>query len=207
MEAPHTFAHRATVCVEVIGVAEATSLSTLLHQLGVAERDVVEVIRRRLPGKRAAELASSDERLLEQGGLRFSDTQSHAEAAVIELITDETALLAGCVTPRTLALRLRVSESRIRHRIADGDLYAIRSGGRLLLPDWQFGADGSPLPGLRVVLRAFDEAEHPLGVQSFMTTVQADLESPAGEPMSPRNWLASGGAPAVVAEILLHERW
>jgi hypothetical protein len=186
---------------------EEVTRSMSHRELGVEEGDVVEAIRYRLPGSKTAGLAASDQCLLERGGLRFTAGQAHAEVGAIQVVDDQVALLSGSITPRTLALRLRLSESRIRHRIADRDIYAIRAGGRLLLPAWQFGADGSPLPGLRILLQAMGEDEHPLGVQSFMTTPQLDLESATGEPMSPRSWLASGGSPLAVAEILLRECW
>jgi hypothetical protein len=94
---------------------------------------------------------------------------------------------------------LGISDSRVRHRVHEGALYAFKAAHQLRLPRWQFD-DGSPLPGLRVVLAALDPGLHPLEVTGFMTTPQSDLEV-LENAVSPRDWLIGGGDPAAVAAL------
>jgi hypothetical protein len=113
------------------------------------------------------------------------------------------AVLVGMAMPIAEAARmLGVSDARIRQRVGEGTLLAVRGpdGRSLRLPTFQF-ADSGELPGLRVVLRAIRVGIRPLQVAAFFTTPQADLEDDDGEPMTPVAWLSAGGDPEPVREL------
>ena len=169
-----------------IDVAEddlATALGELLGDHLVAEdsagltREAHEVLTRVAPAPRPRALASA--------------TASTAAASV--------ELLGTAHPVDQVARDLGIDPSRVRHRVADGALHAIRVGRRVLLPDWQFHR-GAPLPGLRGILSALPGDLHPLEVAGFMTGPQPELEI-RSRAVSPRTWLAAGGDPEPVIDL------
>lgn len=107
---------------------------------------------------------------------------------------------AESLTTRQVAELLGVDPSRVRHRIRDGQLYAVAGdGGEHRLPRWQFGTI-HVLPHLRKVLQALQADLHPLEVAGFMTTPQPELEL-EGKALCPRDWLLGGGSVDPVVEL------
>jgi excisionase family DNA binding protein len=203
-----TCARCAKLCATEIGEANVvTTLNELLAPFGLAERDLVEAVAARLGPTASAGLPADQQVLLEAGGLSFDDADLHAAAAVAEIVADEAGCLASGLTVAQVAIQMGVSASRVRHLASDGGLRSVRTGRTLLLPAWQFDGEGRPLRGLRTVLAAMRPGEHPLAMQSFMATPQLDLEGVDGEPMTPREWLLSGGAAAAVAALLASDVW
>jgi len=94
---------------------------------------------------------------------------------------------------------LGVDKSRVSQRVADRSLYAFAAGDERSFPRWQL-ADGKPLAGLKTVLGALDPALHPLSVDHWFTTANVDLEID-GSPVSPVQWLATGGRAQVAADL------
>ena len=182
------------------------TLEQLLAPLGLSEAEVVEAVAERLGDTASAGLPAEQQALLEQGGLGFDEAHRYATDAVADLLAGEVGLLHTAVPLAEVATRMGLSVSWVRHLIAAGRLLAMRSGRRTLLPAWQFGEDGRPLHGLDVALRAARPGQHPLAWQAFMATPQPDLEL-GGQPMTPRQWLASGGDPAAVADLLAGDLW
>jgi hypothetical protein len=101
------------------------------------------------------------------------------------------------------AARLSVTPARVRQRLAAMSLYGVNDSGRWHLPLFQFTPDGT-IPGLREVLARLPRAAplHPLAVQYFFTQPHVDLRDDDGRPQSPLIWLASGGSPSDVAELI-----
>lgn len=125
-------------------------------------------------------------------GRREADPRAEAAAAGV-------ALLAGALSVAEAAARLGVDPSRVRHRLAAGELLGMKRGRSWVLPAWQFAADGDVLPGLRqvaIVLRPLPA----LVAASFMSTAQPELRT-GGANHSPRDWLLSGGDPAPVVAL------
>ncbi len=110
-------------------------------------------------------------------------------------------LVADSLTANEVAVRLGVDVSRVRHRIADRQLYAMRKGGGVRIPMFQFGADGKPLPGLALVLAAIPRDAHPLSVAGFFETTQPELVDEADVPMTPVQWLDAGGDPTLAVDL------
>lgn len=100
------------------------------------------------------------------------------------------------------ATLLTLDPSRVRHRVRDRALYAFKIGGGLRLPTWQFHRAGS-IPGLRTLLAALPTDLHPLEVAGFMTTADGGL-AVDDEPISPREWLVSGGDVLLAVELIEH---
>ena len=82
--------------------------------------------------------------------------------------------------------------------IASGDMYAVLGESPAtepLLPRWQFH-EGRVIPHLREVIAALPSDEHPLLVESFMTSWDEDYLD--GWP--PAAWLLAGRDPAAVVQ-------
>jgi hypothetical protein len=123
--------------------------------------------------------------------------EGQAVAATAAVATD---LVARSATVADVAARAGVSASRVRHWIAERRIVALRVGGRNLLPDWQFGADGRPLPHLAEILLALPEDLHPLSLAGFFSTPQPEL-AVEGRALDAAEWLSAGGDPSAVVAL------
>jgi len=95
---------------------------------------------------------------------------------------------------------LRVSDSRVRQLVSSGQVVTIPNSDGHLLPAWQF-AHGRLVPGLSDLTKAVNDV-HPLTLASFMTLPDVDLEV-EGRPVSPVEWLISGGEVEAVTDLAL----
>lgn len=107
---------------------------------------------------------------------------------------------AGMVSTGEMAQTLGRSESRIRGAIADGSLLGVRIGRGWRIPTWQV-ANGHPIPHLRKVVAAIPTGVSQATIGRVMTTPTDELYLD-GQAVSPRDWLLSGGDPALVTAIL-----
>lgn len=106
------------------------------------------------------------------------------------------ALFGQSRTLTQAATRLGVTASRLRQRLAAGTLYGLKVSGTWRLPAFQF--DGNQLvPNLGSVVQRLPRDAHPLGIATWFTTPDPDLEMD-GRPVSPRDWLRGGGDPAAI---------
>lgn len=104
----------------------------------------------------------------------------------------------GALSVADAAELLNLTPGRVRQKIASGDVMAIPGSDPHLLPNWQF-VEGRLVAGLRE-LADVAMAVHPLTLRAFMLRADVDLEID-GLPVSPLRWLATGGDPAVVADL------
>jgi hypothetical protein len=148
---------------------------------------------------RPADYFSPSQRsVLESVGLdlapqRAGERDVRARTVALQAVLRDTALtVAGA------AERVGVDASRIRHRLSENQLIGWKDRGGWRLPVWQF-TDDDVLPGLATVLAEVPEDQPPLVVAAFMTTPQAAFGDP---PVTPRDWLLSGGAPKRVASLI-----
>ncbi len=151
------------------------------------------------PNAAGGELSLAEIDALERGSLRPRPPAETVWRALATSAAEYAALVATSYSAAAAAELLRVDPSRIRHRLAAHTLYGLKTADGWRLPRFQFGANG-PLPGLERVLPRLDKELHPLSVTRWMLSPEPDLEID-GRPSSPRDWLLSGGDPAVVAEI------
>jgi hypothetical protein len=124
---------------------------------------------------------------------RAGERDPRARAVALHAVLRDSALtVAGA------AERIGVDASRIRHRLAGGQLVGWKDRGGWRLPVWQF-TDDDVLPGLAEVLAAVPPDQPALVVAAFMTTPQPDLADP---PVAPREWLLAGGSPVPVSRLV-----
>ncbi len=146
------------------------------------------------------EFTESEVAALRRAGVKV-DTITAGSSEAIERAIDRYAdLVANAVPLAAVAGRLGVTDGRLRQRIAKRELFAIqgrRVGWRV--PTWQIDGDGL-VPGVGKVLKALPDDAHPLTVSTFFLTPNPDL-SIEGEPVSPIDWLRSGGQPAIAAQL------
>lgn len=113
--------------------------------------------------------------------------------------------LAGLIrtglTTLQAARRLGVSDARIRQRLHDRTLLAVREGRSWKLPLFQFSEQGE-LPGWGDICPRLPGAVSPVAVERWLALPHPDLV--AGEDelrMSPRAWLLEGRPAQVVAAL------
>jgi hypothetical protein len=142
-----------------------------------------------------------------------------ASLETVEKVTIDTsarfaALIASSLTTARVATLLGVSVGRVRQKVGQVELYRIDdpSGPGHLFPRFQFD-HGRPLPGLAKVLAATPQGVHPLALETFFVAPDPDLDArpeaavatkdeyTLGNPLSPRQWLLSGGDPGAVAAL------
>ena len=153
------------------------------------------------PGSQVSE---RERRLLEAGGFDLGPRRRRDPDPMTESAAKYAALLADSDDVGEAAERLGVTRARIRQRALERSLLAIREGDEWRFPRAQFGEprDGStaPIRGLPAVSLAVPPDLHPVATWRFLTEPNADLEL-EGRPVSPLDWLRSGGAPDPVVAI------
>lgn len=140
---------------------------------------------------------------LQRAGADFSPLPADRPDPVDITRTLFVALLADSDSPEVVAARLARDISRVRQRVRDRSLWAIAADSGVRLPRVQFDDDGSEIAGMGAVLRALPGDLHPVAVFRWLTTPVADLAIADGGdgPLSPRDWLRSGGGPDAAIDI------
>jgi hypothetical protein len=178
------------------------SIAAVLAEFDVTEDDFARELHRVLhsaPAPNAASLTEQERAIRADGGLDMTADPDEAQRQfVLQQQTNIATQVRDSLPVASVAARLGLDASRVRHRVRDGALFGYRVGRSLRLPTWQFTSTGQPLPGLRAVLAALPEGLHPLSVTGFMTTPDPDLG--AKQHNTPAAWLAGGGDPERVAE-------
>ncbi|UTT71294.1 hypothetical protein NMQ03_09540 [Arthrobacter sp. DNA4] len=150
-------------------------------------------------GDPTSHLSAHEEATLREMGLLRSAPPAGATRPSTLAALRYGELLVRTLTVKEAAVRLGVTEGRIRQRLNERSLYGISTSQGWRLPEFQFAEHGA-LPGIERVLPALNAGLHPLAVEGFFTRSQPDLEF-EGEAVSPVEWLAAGGDPTVVAEL------
>lgn len=188
-------------------LSPSMTVAGVLARRGIVtdERDLARALERSIgrylstPG--SAPLSAQQQSALLAGGLDLASAGDSADdygTAASRTAADYTALLATALTIPEVAARLGVADSRVRHRILDGELWALKvSARRTLLPLLQFAPDGGLVPGLPAVLGALPDGLHPLEVVGFLTGRRSELRL-RGRDQSPVDWLLHGGDVAAV---------
>jgi len=156
---------------------------------------VAEMPLRRVGDEPGREFTRGEVEALSQGGLDLSRASGEGLARTAARYA---ALRAVALTECEAAALLGVSESRVRQRIGERTLYAVRAGRERRLPRFQFAGEGL-VPNVGDVLREIPEDAHPLAVEGWFASPDPDLVFGEGEdPLSPRDWLLSGGSAEVL---------
>lgn len=145
-------------------------------------------------------LTQAQVRVLDRVGSFVDKMPPDSERASTRTRTRGAQLLAESLVGTEVAALLGVSPSRVRQRVSDRTLYAIKSKSGSRFPRFQF-TDNGELTGWDVVAVTIPADVHPLTVQNIMlaTCDELDLD---GDQVCPRDWLAAAGAPDRVVEVL-----
>lgn len=152
------------------------------------------------PDKGDAALSAAEAEGLAIAGVR--DGTEASKDPIFRPVAAHALLVTTAVPLRAAAKHLGVGPSRLRQRLRDRSLIGVRLSDRRSwgIPSFQL-TDHGELPGLRTVIRALRPDIRPVQVFAFFTTAQADLLDEKDKPMTPRDWLLSGGDPEPVAEL------
>lgn len=168
--------------------------------LNTALKHAIESMHRTLYAPSASELTSSELALLKKAGV---DLVEHADRddPMLDYATEFAAILTTSLTAAEAAKRLHdVTAVWIRQKIRDGSLYGIRIDGRWKIPAFQFERK-SLVPNISTVNAIIPRTLDAVSVQRFYTTPDPELETPAGELVSPLDWLKAGLNPAPVVAL------
>lgn len=143
------------------------------------------------------EFGPAETRRLARGGFDLTALARDAVDPVARTMAEYAALLGSALDVKQAAERLGVDASRVRQQLAERSLYGIKVAGEWRLPGFQFGPEGR-VPAIEKVVRVLPRGLHPVEVWSWFTTPNADLVI-ADAPVSPRDWLLSGGDAARAA--------
>lgn len=148
------------------------------------------------------ELSPGEAEAMGEGGLDLSPPEPDEPDPLAVTASRYAALLASALTTAEAAGLLGVSEGRVRQRLKYGTLYGVKAGRENRLPAFQFEGGGE-VPGVGRVVRALRQGAHPVAVQNFFTSLNPDLylDEEEERPLSPRDWLLSGGDPGVIAPL------
>ncbi len=138
--------------------------------------------------------------LAKHGGV--TDNREALMTARVEDALRTQTLHEQTVSVAEVAAILKLSQSRVRHRIKDGSLYAFPAPGRgtaRRLPAWQFEGN-EPIPHLGEVLAALPDDFSPIEVRNFI--LNARIDQPNGDGDAPLlDWLRAGGDVGPVLEV------
>lgn len=150
------------------------------------------------PARQLEPLTQSEAALFDEMGIEHAP-DTVPLTPMVRMAMDRATLLADSHSTEDLARMLGLNPSRLRQRIAEGSLLALRaSGGRgWRIPAFQFES-GEELPGLAGVLRTLRKGVNPVVVWRFLTTPQVDLVDPDGTPQTPLDWMRAGADPGAV---------
>lgn len=148
----------------------------------------------------ATSLSQAEEAVLREAGSLAQPMPELADRASFQTALAYERMMKDALTVKQVAERLSVSDGRVRQRLVERTLIGIMRDGTWRLPAFQF-TDTGDLPGLAEVLPAFPEDAHPVAVQRFLDAVTTELEVD-GAALSPRRWLATGGAARRVADLV-----
>ena len=209
------------------GGAPATTplgrLEVLLSDAGIPEDRFAGAAATALAELRAAQGAAIDEpagqfspaerAYLEAGGLDLTPRRRRDPDPRADFAARFATLLADSEDVAEVAARLGVTRARVRQRALERSLLAIREADEWRFPRLQFGAAGgdgdrdggaagagAPIRGLPAVAMALPLDLHPVEAWRFLTEPSTDLEL-GDRPVSPLDWLRSGGAPEPVVAI------
>ncbi len=171
-----------------------------------ARRFASEVISFLPTGRRvtepAREFSPAEVAVLEEGGLDLSPPVAEEPDPLARTAAKYAALLATALTTREAAGLLGTGESRVRQRLKEKTLYGVKAGRENRLPAFQFEG-GREVPGIAEVLRHVDRSLHPVALSNWFTLPNPDLylDEEEERAVSPREWLLSGGTPAVLVPL------
>jgi hypothetical protein len=148
--------------------------------------------------------------LLDESGFT-EDPDAYARVAA-DIVAHTALLINTAYSAGAVATALKVNESRVRQRRLARTLWAIYDNGAWVFPALQFESDPhtnrpyKQIRGLDRVFAALPPDLHPVSVAGFLRTPHPNLTL-GGRPVSPREWLHSGGAIDPVMRLVEAADW
>ncbi|MGK3967728.1 hypothetical protein WMF01_44935 [Sorangium sp. So ce1667] len=145
-------------------------------------------------------LTQSEQLSLKRGGFSLEPPAGTEEDPIKVGEREYRTLIDGGLGTNDAAELLKVNPSRIRQRLAERTLYGIKRANEWRLPRFQF-TESSLIPGIDVVIPKLSPSLHPVAVFRWFNNPNADLEIEDGRLVTPLDWLKTGRAASVVAEL------
>jgi hypothetical protein len=173
-----------------------------------AVRGMLGATEARDPGR---SLTPGEAAALRDGGFDLEAGSPRLDDPAVRTAIEYATMVATGLTVTEAGRILQVDDSRVRQRLAAHALYGVKVGHAWRLPRFQF--DGRrAVPGIEKVFPRLRQDLHPIAVYTWFTSPDPDLaiddlpadnsaDRPDPSPMSPRDWLRSGGSAEVVAEL------
>jgi hypothetical protein len=155
--------------------------------------------RARPPIDPVTELDSETRRMFEEGGMTFSPLASGEDVSVVETATEYARLLADSGTIREVAIRIGLTEGRVRQMRRARELFSVREDETWRIPWFQIEGDRI-VRGLNRVIPELPPDIHPVAAFRMLTLPNPDLEL-QDTAVSPIAWLRSGADPAPIVEL------
>ncbi|MGI9305397.1 MAG: hypothetical protein ACR2RB_22250 [Gammaproteobacteria bacterium] len=149
----------------------------------------IGTMRRSLYAESAGELTQAEASVLRSGGAVLEEQPGPDPMA--DAAAEYAALLRTSLSTTGAAERLKVNVSRIRQMLGNRTLYGVLVDGRWQIPEFQFQDEGL-IPNIGKVNAVLDPELHPVAVYRWYTLPEADLETVAGQTLSPLAWLKGG---------------
>ena len=127
------------------------------------------------------------------------DRNSYNEVMARSLVTYSN-LLANSISTEQCSEMLNVNPSRLRQKIRDGTIWAIKDGNSWKIPSIQF-SDGRQVVGLDKVFPSLS-SDHPLSVYGLLTTYQPDFDN-----MNMVEWLITTGDVGPALDAVERHKW
>lgn len=142
----------------------------------------------------AAALSEEAARLLDEAD--FQEDRDAYLASTVQSAGHAGRLAVTAFTAEEIAAGLNISASRVRQKRLAHELWAIADGPSWVFPVPQFETDDNSGPirvvrGLDKVFKALPKDLHPVAVDGFLNTPQAELS--LDRPLTPLEWLRGGG--------------
>jgi hypothetical protein len=166
----------------------------------LAARAILAMPRGRLGAEPSREFSPGEVAALRRGGVDLSPPKPEEPDPLARSVARYAAMLATSYTTYEVARMLGKTEGRIRQRVAGKTLYGLQTAGRgHRLPAFQFEGGGE-VPNIGKVIRVLPEDLHPVEVLNWFTLPNPDLylDEEEEHPVSPKEWLLSGGGPEVL---------
>lgn len=137
-------------------------------------------------------LTTEEQAVLREGGLTLEPTSDPDPLA--ETVIKYAAIVKRSLSSKEVSQRLGLAQSRVRQMIADRSLYSFLIDGNRYIPDFQFGAEGRPIPNITQVNKALNPRMHPVEVYNWyhLPNVDLFLNDNIDATVSPLDWLKGG---------------